>query len=130
MKHEQQISRREKSSIFFETKSLRGSDAFPLGQTGFPEKRRNVKMNLSMHRFLFSSVAALAGLSAGPAFSVEKTEMQDRPNIIMILSDDIGYGDFGCYGATKTKTPNVDKLAASGILFTSAYAPAATCTPT
>lgn len=53
-----------------------------------------------------------------------------RPNILVILADDIGYGDFGCYGATKVKTPNIDKLAADGLRFTDAHAPAGTCTPT
>ena len=53
-----------------------------------------------------------------------------RPNILFILADDIGYGDFGCYGATMVKTPNVDRLAAQGLRFTDAHSPAAVCTPT
>lgn len=53
-----------------------------------------------------------------------------RPNIIFILADDIGYGDFGCYGATKVKTPNIDRLAAEGLRFTDAHSPSAVCTPT
>ena len=53
-----------------------------------------------------------------------------KPNIVFILADDIGYGDFGCYGATKVKTPNVDELARRGIRFTDAHSPAAVCTPT
>lgn len=51
------------------------------------------------------------------------------PNIVVIYADDLGYGDLGCYGATKVKTPNLDRLAARGIRFTDAHAPAATCTP-
>jgi arylsulfatase A-like enzyme len=47
----------------------------------------------------------------------------------MIYADDVGYGDLGCYGATSVKTPNVDRLAASGRRFTDGHAPAATCTP-
>jgi len=54
----------------------------------------------------------------------------DKPNIIVILADDIGYGDLSCYGATKVKTPNLDRLAAEGQRFTSGYAPSSTCTPT
>ena len=56
---------------------------------------------------------------------------QDKecPNIIFILADDIGYNDLGCYGATKIKTPAVNKLAANGIQFTNAYAPASTSSP-
>ena len=53
----------------------------------------------------------------------------DRPNVVFILADDIGYADFGCYGARKIKTPNLDKLARSGVRFTNAYAPASTSTP-
>jgi arylsulfatase A-like enzyme len=53
-----------------------------------------------------------------------------KPNIIIVLGDDIGYGDFGCYGSTKIKTPNVDRLAAEGMRFTDGYATASTCTPT
>lgn len=53
----------------------------------------------------------------------------ERPNVIVIYADDIGYGDLSCYGATAVKTPHTDRLAAEGIRFTSAYACAATCTP-
>ncbi|MGA2256238.1 MAG: arylsulfatase [Thermoguttaceae bacterium] len=52
-----------------------------------------------------------------------------RPNIVFILADDIGYGDFGCYGATKVKTPNVDRLASQGLRFTDAHSMASVCTP-
>jgi arylsulfatase A-like enzyme len=53
-----------------------------------------------------------------------------RPvNIIHIVGDDVGYDDLSCYGAPKIKTPNLDKLAAQGMRFTSFYAPAPTCTP-
>lgn len=51
------------------------------------------------------------------------------PNIVIIYADDLGYGDLGCYGATALKTPNLDRLAASGQRFTAAYATSATCTP-
>ena len=53
----------------------------------------------------------------------------EKPNIVIIYADDIGYGDLSCYGATAVKTPNVDRLSAEGILFTNAYACAATSTP-
>lgn len=52
------------------------------------------------------------------------------PNIVLILADDLGYGDLGCYGAKQIKTPNIDRLAAGGVRFTSGYAPSSTCTPT
>ncbi|RMG02823.1 MAG: arylsulfatase [Planctomycetota bacterium] len=51
------------------------------------------------------------------------------PNVVIIYADDLGYGDIGCYGATKVPTPNLDRLASQGLLFRDAHAPAATCTP-
>ena len=54
---------------------------------------------------------------------------QQRPNVIIIYADDLGYGDLGCYGATKIKTPNMDRLAKSGIRFTNGHATSASCTP-
>jgi arylsulfatase A-like enzyme len=53
----------------------------------------------------------------------------DSPNVVLIYADDLGYGDVGCYGAVGVSTPNIDGLAAQGILFTDAYASASTCTP-
>ncbi|MEO0531713.1 MAG: sulfatase-like hydrolase/transferase, partial [Planctomycetota bacterium] len=50
------------------------------------------------------------------------------PNIIVIYADDVGYGDLGCYGAKAIDTPNLNRLAAKGLRFTSAYATASTCT--
>jgi len=52
-----------------------------------------------------------------------------KPNIIFILADDLGYGDLGCYGQTKIKTPSLDQLAAQGIRFTSFYAGSTVCAP-
>ncbi|MFG0291033.1 MAG: arylsulfatase [Rhodopirellula sp. JB044] len=54
----------------------------------------------------------------------------DRPNIVVIMADDLGYGDLSCYGATSIKTPNVDRLASEGLRFTNGYCSASTCTPT
>jgi arylsulfatase A-like enzyme len=52
-----------------------------------------------------------------------------RPNIVLIYADDLGYGDVGCYGATRVRTPNIDRLAREGLRFTDAHAPSSTCTP-
>jgi arylsulfatase A-like enzyme len=59
----------------------------------------------------------------------QKQEEPQNPNIIVVYMDDLGYGDMGAYGATKLKTPNMDKLAEEGVRFTSGYASSATCTP-
>jgi arylsulfatase A-like enzyme len=53
----------------------------------------------------------------------------ERPNIVVILADDLGYGDVGCYGATKVRTPIIDRLAREGMRFTLAHSPASVCTP-
>ncbi len=54
----------------------------------------------------------------------------NRPNVVIIVADDIGYGDMGCYGAKLIKTPNVDRLAERGVRFSNAYSPASTSSPT
>lgn len=53
----------------------------------------------------------------------------DQPNIILILADDLGYGDVGAYGATLIETPNIDLLAHEGMRLTDAHAPNAECAP-
>lgn len=65
--------------------------------------------------------AALATLPAAPA---------DRPNIVFIMADDLGYGDLGCYGCPDIKTPALDRLAKEGTRFTDFYANGPVCTPT
>ena len=61
----------------------------------------------------------LLGLSALAAFSAHA---QQRPNIIYIMCDDMGYGDLGCYGQQYISTPRIDRMAAEGMRFTQAYA--------
>lgn len=70
---------------------------------------------------LLSILALLASVSAG---AVEK------PNIILIMADDLGYGDVSCFGAKAVQTPAIDQLAREGVRFTSGYCSASTCTPT
>lgn len=53
----------------------------------------------------------------------------EHPNIVLVYFDDLGYGDVGVYGATSLPTPNMDRLAESGLRFTDGYASSATCTP-
>jgi arylsulfatase A-like enzyme len=65
---------------------------------------------------------AASGLEAQPTSA-------NRPNVVLIMTDDVGYGDFGSYGAPDVRTPNLDGLARAGVRFTDFYA-APTCTPT
>lgn len=53
----------------------------------------------------------------------------EKPNVVFLLVDDLGWGDFGPYGAKFYETPNIDKLAADGMLFTNAYAACTVCSP-
>jgi arylsulfatase A len=53
----------------------------------------------------------------------------EKPNVVFLLVDDLGWGDFGAYGAKFYETPNIDKLAADGMLFTNAYAACTVCSP-
>jgi arylsulfatase A-like enzyme len=70
---------------------------------------------------------ALAGANAGlPA----QPAAPDRPNVVLIMTDDAGYGDFGVYGASDIRTPHIDSLARDGVRLTDFYANGATCTPT
>lgn len=85
-----------------------------------------------MHRINRRQTLQLLALSAASATMARGLSFLDRkrpPNIVVILSDDVGYGDVGCYGATDVKTPNIDELAKSGLRFTNAHCDAATCTP-
>ena len=56
-------------------------------------------------------------------------QMPERPNVLLIYADDIGYGDLSCNGTSAVRTPNVEKLASEGIRFTNAHCAAATSTP-
>jgi len=68
---------------------------------------------------------------AGFAFILPATLVmaQNKPNIIMIIADDLGYADIGCYGSKFYETPNIDQLAADGVLFTRGYASCPVCSP-
>jgi len=56
-------------------------------------------------------------------------KQSQKPNIIYILADDLGYGELGCYGQEKIETPNIDKLAETGMRFTQHYAGSPVCAP-
>jgi arylsulfatase A-like enzyme len=69
-------------------------------------------------------LCSLFALACIPVFSAE------NPNVLVIFADDVGWGDAGCYGATKVKTPNIDRLAREGQRFANGHASASVCTPT
>ncbi len=76
-------------------------------------------------RFLaLSAVLAASACVAPPAERAPR-----RPNLVLIVADDLGYGELGCYGQTKIRTPRIDQLAAEGVRFTQFYAGAPVCAP-
>lgn len=71
----------------------------------------------------------ISAMAAWPLRAGATLQPATPPNIIIIYADDLGYGDVSCYGATKVKTPNIDRLASRGLRFTNAHSASATCTP-
>ena len=80
---------------------------------------------LNIKKYLFITVALFL-------FSCKAKEVKEKkakPNIIFIMADDLGYGDIGAYGQTKIKTPNLDKMASDGMMFTNHYSGSTVCMP-
>jgi arylsulfatase A len=74
--------------------------------------------------------ALCAAIALFPASASAQKSDSQRPNIVLIITDDVGYGDLGSYGAPDVKTPNLDRLARDGVRLTDFYANGSTCTPT
>lgn len=88
-----------------------------------------MKTTLKRREFLQTMGTGAAALTMSPLVGCGRKPPR-QPNIIIILSDDLGYGDVGCYNPeSKIPTPNLNKLAREGILFTDAHSPATVCTP-
>ena len=79
-------------------------------------------------RIISALVAALCLLSAGRHLSAG--EPASKPNIVVILADDLGHGDLGCYGCRDIRTPHIDRLAKQGVRFATFYSNGPECTPT
>jgi arylsulfatase A-like enzyme len=87
-------------------------------------------LNIDYRYWSILLAVAAAALSASAANSAQPTEKPGLPNIVIILADDMGYGDPGCYNKdSKIPTPNIDRLASEGIRFTDAHSGSAVCTP-
>src|SRR5687767_7887022 len=72
------------------------------------------------------ALAVAMGVAASPAVG----QQSGRPNVVLIMTDDAGYGDFGSYGAPDVRTPNIDAIGREGVRLTDFYSNGATCTPT
>ena len=79
-------------------------------------------MAVLMIRVLFAASIVL--------FSLSRPGLSGTPNIVLIVADDLGYGDLGCYGSQTNPTPNIDSLARSGVRFTDFHSSGPMCTPT
>ncbi len=80
-------------------------------------------------RKVYLTLALVAPFASLTLVAKKSHTDKQRPNVIIILADDLGYGDLGCYGVKGVKTPNADRLADQGIRFTDTHAVAATSTP-
>ena len=92
-----------------------------IDRINYSEAYQSLSTMLSFRNLLLAALGLSLNLAA---FSVEK------PNIIVIMADDLGYGDISAYGTKSFRTPHIDQLAAEGQRFTSGYCSASTCTPT
>ena len=78
---------------------------------------------------MIGKAVLLVGFALGSCCGLTLGAAEAKPNVILILADDLGYGDLGCYGQKLIKTPQIDQLAAEGVRFTQAYAGATVCAP-
>src|SRR5918994_1074867 len=76
-----------------------------------------------MRTFCLGALVALA-------FATTTAQIPSRPNVVLFIMDDLGYGDVGSYGSPDAKTPHIDRLAREGVKFTEFYANHANCSPT
>jgi len=70
---------------------------------------------LSRRDFLYGTAAAAVTFSLGSGLTSLASPAKRRPNTVMVVADDLGYGDLGCYGSKRIRTPHIDALAAGGL---------------
>lgn len=79
-----------------------------------------------MKKYQLPGILIISGVFSG---CMPNAEEMKKPNVIYIMADDLGYGDLGCYGQEKIKTPNIDNMASEGMLFTQHYSGSTVCAP-
>lgn len=87
------------------------------------------EFTMNRRKFLARCGLASAAIASRSKFGLSAPLNSSGPNIVIIMSDDVGYGDLTCYGGINVDTPHIDGLAKSGLRFTDAHCCAATCTP-
>jgi arylsulfatase A-like enzyme len=91
-----------------------------------------MKKNLNRRDFLAAATAGFMGAMLGGCagkFCQKMTKNDKKPNFIIIFCDDLGYGDIGCFGSKKHRTPNIDRMADEGMRLSSFYVSSGVCTP-
>ena len=86
----------------------------------------NIRLN---RRSFLKAISAGAASLAFPGCMSLSQQLAGKPNIVIALCDDLGYGDLGCYGHPHIKTPNLDRFATEGMKLTDCYAAAPVCSP-
>ncbi len=93
-------------------------------------RKKHLQMRNRNNRIVILVIAAITIFVSCNSTKRQENKLQDKkPNIIIIYTDDLGYGDVSAYGATELQTPNIDKLAKGGVMFADGHASSATCTP-
>jgi len=87
------------------------------------------RKNITRRRFVATCGQAAAALALSQSLPVVRASEAARPNFVFVLADDLGWGDLGCYGNREIRTPNLDRLAAQGLLFTQFYVSGSVCSP-
>jgi arylsulfatase A-like enzyme len=80
-------------------------------------------------KYTFTLLTALLLAPLSALHAADAPRLSKKPNVILILSDDLGWADLSCYGSTFHESPNLDKLAAQGMRFTQAYSSSPYCSP-
>jgi len=95
-------------------------------------ERRNARIKLTRRDFLTISGAAAAGIAFPSAIAAQAVPGPNKrkPNIVLILADDLGYAGLGVQGCTDIRTPNIDSIAKNGVRFTNGYVSCPLCSPT
>src|SRR5437016_4281379 len=82
------------------------------------------------HRIGLVKLLLLGGVFLPQVFPVQECAAAEKPNVVLILIDDLGHHDLGCYGSKFFRTPHLDRLAGESMKFTDAYAACPVCSPT
>ncbi|MDA7673510.1 sulfatase-like hydrolase/transferase, partial [Verrucomicrobiales bacterium] len=83
----------------------------------------------NLFKIILKNVMPLAKILTITGLILSSALFANQPNFIIIFCDDLGYGDLGCYGSEKNRTPRIDQLAGEGMRFTDFYASSPVCTP-